>query len=318
MEAEVRSLPIVAVVILASIGAPLAAAADVEEDARAQFDRGMELYDAAQYEEAAIAFERAYELKPSFKILYNWAQAENECGKYARALDAYQRYLREGGDDLDPERVEQVRAEIKRLESLVGTLLIKCPVGGATVLVDGVRVGTAPVEAPITVRLGEREVTVKHEGREIHREVVRIAGGEQVKVVVEAVPAPQPAVEPAPAPAPVTEDDGPKRVWTWVALGIGGAAGIAGGIVGGLSLKRTDDFIGECGDHTCPPSEADERDSIKTMSLTADILYGVAAAGIITGVILFFVEPDDEGDVDVAVAPSAPPGGAGLAVSGRF
>jgi hypothetical protein len=293
------------------------AAAQDEDGARAQFDRGMELYDAGKYEEAAIAFERAYELKPSYKILYNWAQAENEGGKYARALEVYRRYLAEGGDEIDPERVAQVEGEIQRLESLVGTVVVRCDEPGAVVMVDGLRMGETPLEEPITVRLGEREVVVKLAGRELHREVVRVAGGEQVEIQVVAGGG---AEEPAETPvAPVEQDEGPKRVWTWVFLGVGAAAGITGGILGGVSMKQTQDFIDDCGEHNCSAEREDERDDIKRVSLTADILYGVAGAAVVTGVILFFVEPPDEEDeTAVAVTPTLQPDGAGIGISGRF
>ena len=290
--------------------------ADEADPARAQFDRGMELYDAEQYEEAAIGFERAYELKPSYKILYNWAQAENQSGRYARALEVYQRYLAEGGDEVDPERVEQVRSEIKRLESLVGTLIVRCDEPGAVVMVDGLRVGETPLDGPITVRLGEREVVVKLAGREIHSEVVRVAGGEQVELEVAPPKGDQePPAEPVVAPG---TDESPERVWTWVFLGIGGAAGITGGILGGVSMKQTQDFIDDCGEHNCTTEREDERDDIKRVSLTADILYGVAAAAVVTGVILFFVEAPDEEGTAVAVTPSLQPDGAGLGITGRF
>jgi hypothetical protein len=317
MEPIVRKL-VLTLMMVAAAAAPLVATADVDEEARAQFDRGMELYDAGHYEEAAIAFERAYELKPSYKILYNWAQAENENGRYALALDAYERYLSEGGADLEPERVEQVRAEIKRLKTLVGTLIVKCPEEGAVVMVDGRRQGQTPIDAPITVKLGEREVVVKLGGKEIHREVVRVAGGEQVKIVVEAQ-AEEAALEPVqPVEPDPLQDEGRGRVWTWVALGVAGAAGIAGGVIGGVSIAKRKEFIDECGNHTCDDSYEDDRDQVKTLSLTADILYGVAGAAAVTAVILFFAEPDAGVEDQVAVAPAAVPGGAGLNVSGRF
>jgi len=304
-------------VLLGLLLVSTSALADVAEEAREQFDRGRELYDAGQYEEAAIAFERAYELKPSYKLLYNWAQAENESGNYARALEVYQRYLQEGGEEIDPERVEQVQGEIKRLQSLVGTLVVRCGAQGAVVMVDGRRIET-PIDEPITVRLGEREVVVKLEGVELHREVVRVAGGEQVEIQVVAGGGEDPLEEPEPAPA--GPDGGPDRVWTWVFLGVGAAAGITGGVLGGVSMKKTDDFIGECGEPngTCAESRESERDSIKNISLTADILYGVAGAAVLTGVILFFVEPDDEPEAQVAVLPTWTPDSAGIGLTGRF
>ena len=83
-----------------------------------------------------------------------------------------------------------------------------------------------------------------------------------------------------------------------------------------MSKKST--LEDRCEGNHCPASSAGEADTIKNMNLTADVLFGVAAVGIVTGVILFFVEGDDESDTEVAVTPAVTASGAGLAVGGRF
>jgi tetratricopeptide (TPR) repeat protein len=77
--------------------------ADVE--ARAQFALGREAYDAGRYEDAVRAFRRAYILSPRFTLLYNVGQAELRVGDDARALEAFEGYLRQAPAD-DPHRTE--------------------------------------------------------------------------------------------------------------------------------------------------------------------------------------------------------------------
>ena len=86
--------------VLALVAGPAAAQTD---EARTQFEQGIALYDEGKYDQAAIAFQRAFELKPSYKILYNIAQAQNQLGHYAAALEAFARYLAEGGDAVPDE-----------------------------------------------------------------------------------------------------------------------------------------------------------------------------------------------------------------------
>ncbi|MFO8070544.1 MAG: hypothetical protein R6V85_01600, partial [Polyangia bacterium] len=101
-----------AALLLAASGAR---AEDVKEAARRQFNNGVELYEAGKLEQASVAFERAYELKPTYRIMFNIAQVENDLGHFAAALRAYTRYLAEGGDEIGAERLAQVRSEIERL-----------------------------------------------------------------------------------------------------------------------------------------------------------------------------------------------------------
>jgi len=275
-----------------------------EEEARTHFQQGVELYEQGDYEAAAIAFNRAYELK-----------------HYALALGAFTRYLAEGGDAVPPERLTKVKGEIKRLNALVGMIYLDCPLTDARVQVDNETRGTTPLDGPIFVDIGKHEVIVKHGAKELLREVVRVAGGQRVEleVIVDdggAVAGGGDGGSGEPEPEP---EDGPERVWTWVALGVGGAAAIAGGAIGGAALAKRKDLEAEnCDGQSCYQSSKSEGDSIEKMNLTADVLFGVAAAGIVTGIVLFFVEPDEDGEEQVAVAPGITGDGAGLFVGGTF
>jgi len=288
-----------------------------KEEARIHFEQGVVLYEEGQYEQAAIAFARAYELKPSFKLLYNIGQAESELKHYARALEAFTRYLAEGGKKVPKDRVGEVKSEIERLNALVGLIIIECPVAGAKVLLDNEAKGETPLAYPIFVDIGKHEVVVKQGQDELLREVVRVAGGQRVTLEVEGAETTSTGAGTEPG---VEEEDGDEggRVWTWVALGVGGAAGIAGAAIGGAAMSKRSTLEDSCQGNHCPPGKQGEADTIETMNLTADVLFGVAAAGIVTGVILFFVEPDDESDTEVAVTPAFTGNGAGLAVGGRF
>jgi hypothetical protein len=275
------------------------------------------LYEDGQYEQAAIAFARAYELKPSFKLLFNIGQAESELKHYARALEAFTRYLAEGGKQVPPDRIAEVKSEIERLNALVGMIIVECSVAGAKVKLDNETKGETPLEYPIFVDIGKHEVVIKKGQEELLREVVRVAGGQRVTLEVDDAEgsAGQTGTD-DPGEQEDSEDGG--RVWTWVALGVGGAAGIAGAVIGGAALSKKSTLEDRCEGNHCPPASAGEADTIKSMNLTADVLFGVAAAGIVTGVILFFVEGDDESETEVAVTPAVTASGAGLAVGGRF
>jgi hypothetical protein len=296
-----------------------AEAEGAEEEARKHFDRGIELYEQGRFDQAAVAFERAYEIKPSYRILYNIGQVENELGHYAAALQAYRGYILQGSGDVPPEREAKVKAEIERLTTLVGQITVEGAKTGAIVLVDKEERGRVPLDGPIPVDLGKHEVTIELEGEKVHERVVKVAGGETVVVTVESGGMDiidQPWDQPGKPEQP--EDDEPRRVWTWVAFGVGGAAGVGAIITGSLALKKEGDVRDKCTDGQCPASLSGDFDTVERLALTTDVLIGVAAAGIVAGTLLFFLEPGDEGEAEVAVAPAAGVDGAGLVLTGRF
>ncbi|MCP4674016.1 MAG: tetratricopeptide repeat protein [Deltaproteobacteria bacterium] len=316
----ISSLAVLAVLVI-----PLAASSqDNEENARVQFEQGKTFFNEGKYEQAAIALERAYELRPGFKILYYLGLAEGEQGNYSRALMAYTRYLLEGADKDDPKRVDEVRVEMERLSSMVGRIHIECSVDGAKVKLDDETQGVTPLDGPVFANVGRHDVLVKKGQEVLLKEAIRIAGGQEITLKVEVTSSP-PSEPPSHPPAP-KEDQPRRRVWTWVAFGIGGAAGIGAVITGVLALKKDDKMWSQCGDDgTCFSYEYDgdftnDRDALEALGLTTDILIGVAAAGVIAGTILYFVEPGGkkEKDESVAVLPSAFGSGAGLSVTGRF
>ena len=311
---------IAAALLLAAFGAW---AEDAEQAARRQFDNGVELYEAGKLEQASVAFERAYELKPTYRIMFNIAQVENDLGHFAAALRAYTRYLAEGGDAISDQRLAQVRSEIERLNSLVGMIVVESEIEGAEVYVDDRREGETPLDGPVFVDLGEREVVIKRGVEAVHRERVRVAGGERVVVEVSGGEAeaeaelPGEPAEEEPEPLGAEEDDGPRRTWTWVAFGVGGAAALGAVITGSVATSRHSEVTGKCDGKDCDPELRSDADAVESLSLATDVLIGVAAAATVTGVVLYFTEPDEE-EPQVSVTPTALRHGGAVAIKGRF
>src|SRR5689334_22666620 len=63
--------------------------ADPVDRARVHYERGLQLFNEENYEAALFEFERAYELAPSYKILYNMARIQRQQNNYAAALRSY-------------------------------------------------------------------------------------------------------------------------------------------------------------------------------------------------------------------------------------
>src|SRR5256885_17265978 len=73
--------------VLAAAATP--ARAEGASDAKSHFDKGTSLFALGRYAEAAVEYERAFELKSDPALLYNAAQAHRLADSKQRALRLY-------------------------------------------------------------------------------------------------------------------------------------------------------------------------------------------------------------------------------------
>ena len=300
-------------------GAP--ASGNAMEEAQLHFKRGAELYDEDNFRGALIEFQRAYEVAPSYKILFNIGQVEMELQNYAGALRAYTRYLREGGPDVPQSRVTQVTQEIERLKGRVGEITIETT-AGAEILIDDLSIGFAPLPGPAAVNAGRHHVKVHIAGREPVSRVVDVAGQQKLTVAL----ANDRAVEPAPAastsvvraPA-VSEERRPgSKMPMYVAWSATGALAVTTGVLAVMAYSASSDLEDLRDKYPVTPEElADQADKQRTASLLAD---GFAAATVVAGGISLYLtltrdkgeERSEKSRLGFAVSPS------GAFVSGSF
>ena len=102
---------------------PSSSESDRDAEAKLQFETGREFFNQGRYEEAAIAMKRAFELGPSYKILYYLGWAEGETGNFARALNAYKGYLAEAPADSEADRIEEVKKAVEKLRAKTTTAI---------------------------------------------------------------------------------------------------------------------------------------------------------------------------------------------------
>jgi hypothetical protein len=224
------------------------------EDARQRFRRGVELHDEGDLAGAQAEFARAYELVPSYKILYNLGQIAYEQRDYAMALERFSRYLRDGGAEIAEARRRAVEEEIERLRLRIGRLAVTVPAAGAQLYVDDLPIATATPPAPVAVNIGRRKVEVVLPGGERQVRFVDVPGGDTIAVRFEGTPklaATSSAGPPPPAAVAVTVPSArpvapaPARrahatPWAgWIATGLLGAGA---GVSGGLALSASRDL----------------------------------------------------------------------------
>jgi tetratricopeptide (TPR) repeat protein len=292
-----------------------------QDEGRLRFKRGVELFKEGDFRAALVEFKRAYEVAPSYRILYNLGQTSYELQDYAGALVAFERYLKEGGAELPADRRAEVEAEVKKLQGRVAYLTIEVNEPGALISVDDVQIGTSPLKEPLLVSAGQRRVAASRPPLLPASQLIELAGGDRTKLHLELVnptvrsPSVPPSLPPAsssqapaatPPPAPPPP---PSSAGLW--LGLGATVLLTGGAVttGLLARSAQQDRDRELGRLPGDRSKIDSlADRAKTLALASDIMSGLALVG--AGVTVYFaVRPGGTTTARVS------PGGASLAVT---
>jgi hypothetical protein len=125
------------------------------------------------------------------------------------------------------------------------------------------------------------------------------------------------------APEETASSGGGNMAPAAVLYGIGGAALIAGGVLGGLAFMQTSDTEELCGGKTCPPRYADDVALAQDYGTASTVLFAAGGLAVAAAVILTFtvgLDDSSEGGDDekkedekaVSLAPILGPGFAGV------
>ena len=183
------SVAAVAVAIFASavLGSGLGAVAHAQspptssvKDASKHFQRGVALYNEADYRAALVEFRRAYDVAPNAAVLYNIGQTYYQLQNYAAALLTLERYLAESGATAPHRR--EVEQTLEILQSRVGKIAVTTNVADCEITIDDELVGRTPLTEPVLVSIGRRKVTAMRQGSPAETRFVDVAAGDTVKL----------------------------------------------------------------------------------------------------------------------------------------
>lgn len=267
-----------------------AASRAVKQQAASRFRKGLELYNDGDFEAALIEFRRAYELAPSYQVLYNIGQVYFQLQDYAGALTALERYLSEGGVGLSVNRRAEVEKDLAKLRQRVAYLHVSANVDDAEVTLDDALLGKTPFPEPILISAGKHKLSATKPGRETATKVFEIASGDKLELSLALIdpavstPAPLPPLAPVAQPQ-TSEPEARSLVWVgWVATG---ALAVGAGVFGGLALTSSSDLATQRSTSGATRAALDSGSSkTKTFALVSDLC--AASAVVAGGVTLYF------------------------------
>jgi tetratricopeptide (TPR) repeat protein len=251
------------------------------DEGRTRFSRGIELYKEGNFHGALAEFRAAYAAAPSFRIHYNLGQTLYQLQDYAGAVRAFEQYLSEGGDKVDPDRKKEVEGDLAKLRPRVAKLSLVVNVPSADVVVDDEPRGTA-VKQGLLLSAGRHRISVTAPGYQTETRAIDVAGAQEVELKLELKPIATATASPAPvvaAPPPVRSR---SRTPFYVGLVATGALGAGTAVMAIVTSSNHSDYETAI---QVPDNERaikDTRDRTHTTAIVADVLGGatVLAGGL--------------------------------------
>lgn len=304
-----RAVGIALSLLLASSALPTTAFAEpaprldegAKERATQLMKEGNDLSGESSYPEALEKFQQAYAIYPSPKILLNIGTTLRNLGRNAEAAEVYERYL--SRDDRDPGRVAELERILREIDAVVGHITIKASVAGSMVTIDGKELGVAPFTRTLRVEPGAHKVVAEKAGMQAYVGSLSIKAGETQ--VAEADPLP-PGVVTKTNTVTVETSRG-QRIAAVIVGSTGIAAGIVGGVFGGLAMSTNDDASQHCAKdqpEICDAKGVELGSTASEQATVSTVMISVGGAALLGGIILWVTAPTKK----VAPPPAAAAG----------
>ncbi|HEY4187481.1 MAG TPA: tetratricopeptide repeat protein [Polyangia bacterium] len=306
------------IVVVICLGAGVGGSARAEDAAAARehYERGTKFYDIGKYDDAIHEFEAAYEAKSDPAFIYNLAQSHRLAGHNTEALQLYRNYLRNSPHA--PNRAD-IEERIRALEKTIA----EHPASNA----PAVTPAAAPPETPAVVGAPPAQTPPPAAGPTLGPGTgeANPAPGPPGPPYPNAYPPPgqpeanalPPAYPPMPAATPPAHSG--RKTAGIVIASVGGVF-LVGGAIGGLIAKSESNKVQDAA-KTRGKFDPSAESTGRAAELFQWIGYGVGAAGIALGLILYATVPSTPSEAApprVAVAPLAGPGLGGALVRMTF
>jgi hypothetical protein len=305
-----RSARVLAVLLSLGLAAPFVAPvarADVsaadKETARTLMAEGRKARDAGDHKAALEAFKKADSIMSVPTTKLEVGHEYEALGLLVEARDAYLAAVRaptppKGDPKPYVEARKEAEAKADALEPRIPSIkiLISGIPEGVTskVSVDGEEVANETLDVPRKLDPGDHVVAVVANGVE-KKEPVTVAESETKSVNIQFAPGEVPTgattggndlFDKNPPKDETPQPTGSaNHTLAYIGFGVAGAAIIAGGITGFMSMSKTSSLKNDCPNNQCPASKHDDLQSAKSLATISTISFIVAGVGATVGVI---------------------------------
>lgn len=306
---------------------PRIARANDPAAAQSLFDEGKKLMAQDRYAEACPKLEESQRLDPAGGTLLHLALCREKEGRIATAWALYQDALAQAKRDNRRDRARAAQERIDALGPRLPRLRVRVApanrrASGFTLVRDDLPVGEAQWGDALPIDPGRHELHARADKKKPWSFAIDIPArpGEVTIEVPELEPEPQPTSDTQRAPGPrileAKEGDGQRTIGI-VAAGAGVVGIGLGTVFGLLSKSKHDEADRECKPpdyKLCSAAGVDAGRAATTDGTASTIAFVVGGALVAGGAALYFTAPTG----NVALSPTAGPGGGGVAIAGTF
>ena len=291
-------------------------------------DGNVELNDGL-FAKAVEKYEQALTHWDHPAVHYNLALALMNLDKTIEAYDNFEQAVKYGEAPLQSkDKFDNAKNYIVALSKAIGEIEVTCNKPGAKVAVDGKEVFTAPGTYTGKVKVGKHQIVATLEGHPTRVEATDIQAGAPFKIELQLYT--------------VAELTRYRRKWDaawtpYAVIGGGVVVGVLGGVFELLASNKYSNYdtqIASCNmmNQGCANSQSlkNERSTGDDYKATGFALYGVGAAAVVTGAVLWWINRPEAYQIraedlnqpaepeQVHFTPVVSPTFAGAALSGRF
>ena len=312
---------------IAIAGAPAGAAlaqksVDDKAAAEALFDHAKRLLAAGRYAEACPKFAESQRLDAGIGTLLYLADCYEKNGQTASAWAGFREAAAAAKAAGQPEREKIARDRAAALEPTLSKLTLTVEpanvLDGVEITRNGVPVGKALWGTAIPVDPGPHKIEAAAPGKKhwSGRVMVGTNGATAALHVPKLADEPRAPATPTPTPTPDDTDKGSGQRTVGLVLGAAGVVGIAVGAAFGVQALSKDDeadtFCRKNAPNLCSEEGVSLGDQAHTAATFSTIGFGVGAALLAGGAVLYFTAPSGR------ARPVVSPTSAGLAFEGAF
>lgn len=163
----------------------------LQEPAQRAWDAAKQLAGASDYRGALVEFQRAYDLSRNPRVLYNIGVTEKLLTHYARAVDAWERELREGAvgtggaggaGQLTPAEQQELKNAVSIVQQFVTTIDVTANEPDAMLSIDDYPVGKTPFVGPVRIDVGKHVLKLSKDAFTESVQTVDVAAGARTPV----------------------------------------------------------------------------------------------------------------------------------------
>lgn len=277
-----------ALLVLCAARSASAQTEEARDQARALMDQGDELVDKKLLAEALAAYQKAHAIMGVPTTGIEVARMLASLGRLVEARRQSSEVAKLPVAPDEPTAFADARREAEELDRSLEARLPRLTVevaAGVRIYIDGVEVPDFRSGEPFAIDPGTHVVEARVNDKSASQRVQIVEGDRKsIKLRLEEPVRPRralpPTVEPKqPASTPPSSSN-TQVTLGWVAIAIGGAGMVFGGVTGGLALAEKGDLDDSgCVNQRCPPAKQDDVDRYNT-------LRTLSGVGLISGAVL--------------------------------